>query len=82
VIFIARVADVSLGTFRTIVVFRGKKILASLIGFFEISIWLLAASQVFTNLDQWNCGLAYAGGFAVGNYVGISIEGKFSIGDE
>ncbi|MFT6877659.1 MAG: hypothetical protein ACI9XK_003157 [Granulosicoccus sp.] len=81
-IFIARVADVSLGTFRTIVVFRGKKILASLIGFFEISIWLLAASQVFTNLDQWNCGLAYAGGFAVGNYVGISIEGKFSIGDE
>ena len=28
-IFLARVADVSLGTFRTIVVFRGHKILAS-----------------------------------------------------
>ncbi|QSZ41913.1 DUF2179 domain-containing protein [Sulfurimonas aquatica] len=81
-IFLARVADVSLGTFRTIVVFRGQKILASFIGFFEIMIWLLAASQVLTNLDQWYLALAYASGFAVGNYVGILIESSFAIGDE
>ena len=81
-IFLARVADVSLGTFRTIVVFRGHKILASLIGFFEITIWLVAASQVLTNLDQWYLGLAYASGFAVGTYVGISIESRFAIGNE
>lgn len=81
-IFLARVADVSLGTFRTIVVFRGHKILASLIGFFEISIWLVAASQVLTNLDHWYLGLAYASGFAVGNYVGITIESHFAIGNE
>jgi uncharacterized protein YebE (UPF0316 family) len=59
-IFFSRVADVSLGTFRTIVVFRGYKLLASLIGFFEIIIWLVAASQVLTNLDQWYLALAYA----------------------
>lgn len=81
-IFLARVSDVSLGTFRTIVVFRGHKILASLIGFFEIIIWLVAAAQVLTNLDQWYLALAYAGGFAVGNYVGMWIEGYFAIGDE
>lgn len=81
-IFFARVADVSLGTFRTIVVFRGHKILASLIGFFEIAIWLAAAGQVLTNLDQWYLGLAYASGFAVGNYVGITIESHFAIGNE
>jgi uncharacterized protein YebE (UPF0316 family) len=81
-IFLARVADVSLGTFRTIVVFRGHKILASFIGFFEITIWLVAASQVLTNLDQWYLGLAYASGFAVGNYVGITIESHFAIGNE
>lgn len=81
-IFFARVADVSLGTFRTIVVFRGFKLLASVIGFFEIMIWLVAASQVLTNLDQWYLALAYASGFAVGNYVGITIEGRFAIGNE
>ena len=81
-IFLARVADVSLGTFRTIVVFRGRKFLASFIGFFEIIIWLVAAGQVLTNLDQWYLALAYASGFAVGNYVGISIESRFAIGNE
>jgi uncharacterized protein YebE (UPF0316 family) len=81
-IFLARVADVSLGTFRTIVVFRGNKLLASFIGFFEIIIWLVAAAQVLGNLDQWYLALAYAGGFAVGNYVGISIENRFAIGNE
>jgi uncharacterized protein YebE (UPF0316 family) len=76
-IFLARVSDVSLGTFRTIVVFRGNKLLASFIGFFEIIIWL-----VLTNLDQWYLALAYASGFAVGNYVGITIESRFAIGNE
>lgn len=81
-IFLARVADVSLGTFRTIVVFRGHRLLASLIGFFEITIWLIAAGQVLTNLDQWYLALAYAGGFSVGNYVGMWIESSLAIGDE
>ena len=81
-IFFARVADVSLGTFRTIVVFRGHKLLASFIGFFEIIIWLVAAAQVLTNLDQWYLALAYAGGFAVGNFVGMWIESSFAIGNE
>jgi len=81
-IFFARVTDVSLGTFRTIVIFRGYKFIASIIGFFEILIWLVAAAQVLGNLDQWYLALAYASGFAVGNYVGISIENHFAIGNE
>ena len=81
-IFFARVADVSLGTFRTIVVFRGNKFLASFIGFFEIIIWLVAAAQVLTNLDQWYLVLAYAAGYAVGNFVGMWIESRFAIGNE
>jgi uncharacterized protein YebE (UPF0316 family) len=81
-IFFARVLDVSLGTFRTIVIFRGYKFLASFIGFFEIIIWIVAAGQVLTNLDQWYLALAYAGGFSVGNYVGMWIENHFAIGNE
>jgi uncharacterized protein YebE (UPF0316 family) len=41
-IFFARILDVSLGTVRTIVVFRGHRMLAALIGFFEIVIWVLS----------------------------------------
>ena len=81
-IFFARVTDVSLGTFRTIVIFRGHKLLAAFIGFFEIIIWVVAASQVLTNLDKWYLALAYAGGFAVGNYFGMWIESRFAIGNE
>jgi len=81
-IFLARVADVSLGTFRTIVIFRGYKLLASLIGFVEIIIWLVAAGQVFKNLDQWHLAFAYSAGFATGIYVGMWIENRFAIGKE
>ncbi len=81
-IFIARVADVSLGTFRTIVVFRGYKFLAAFIGFFEVIIWLIAAGQVLKHLDQWYLAVAYAAGFAAGNYIGMWLESRFAIGSE
>jgi uncharacterized protein YebE (UPF0316 family) len=81
-IFLARVTDVSLGTFRTIVIFRGYKLLASLIGFIEIIIWLIAAGQVFKHLDQWHLAFAYSAGFAMGIYVGMWIESRFAIGNE
>ena len=81
-IFLARVADVSLGTFRTIVIFRGYKLLASLIGFFEIIIWLIAAGLVFKHLDQWHLAFGYSAGFATGIYVGMWIENRFAIGNE
>lgn len=81
-IFFARIMDVSLGTVRTIVVFRGRRALAGLIGFFEIVIWVIAAGQVLQNLDAWYLIVAYAGGFGVGNYIGIWMESKLAIGRE
>lgn len=85
VIFAARVVDVSLGTVRTILIFRGHRALAAATGFLEILTWLLAASQVLKSLDGWSrwyLAIAYAGGFAAGNYVGIWVEGKIAIGSE
>ena len=82
VIFFARIMDVSLGTVRTIVVFRGRRLLAAVIGFFEIIIWVVAAGQVLQNLDAWYLIVAYAGGFGAGNYVGIWMESKLAIGRE
>jgi uncharacterized protein YebE (UPF0316 family) len=79
-IFCARLIDVSLGTVRIIFVSRGVKYIAPIIAFFEINIWLLAIGQIMQNLNNVVCSLAYAAGFATGNFLGIIIEEKISIG--
>lgn len=79
-IFTARICDVSLDTLRIIYVSRGLKFLAAQIGFFEVLIWLIAISQIISNLTNPVLYIAYAGGFAMGNYIGITIEEKMAIG--
>ena len=79
-IFAARVIDVSMGTVRVIFVSRGLKYLAPVVGFIEILIWLLAIGQIMKNLSNPACYIAYAGGFAMGNFVGIYIAEKLSLG--
>lgn len=81
-IFLARIGDVSLATVRTILVFRGQAVVASLIGFVEVLIWLAAAVQVLQDLTRWYLGVAYAAGFATGNWVGVWIERKMALGRE
>jgi uncharacterized protein YebE (UPF0316 family) len=81
-IFFARLLDVTLGTFRTIVVFRGYPALAAAIGFVEILIWIAAVSQVLREISDWPLMIAYAGGFSCGNYLGVWLESKIAIGKE
>ena len=79
-IFLARVVDVSIGTARLIFVARGYKRIAPLIGFVEVLIWILAIGQIMKNLSNPICYIAYAGGFATGNYVGMLWVERLSIG--
>ncbi len=79
-IFLSRIMDVTIGTIRIVMVSKGQKTVAPLLGFFEIFIWLLAISKIFENLDNWLCYFAYAGGFATGNYIGLIIEEKLAVG--
>lgn len=79
-IFFARVTDVTLGTLRIIFISRGKRNLAPILGFFEVLIWIVVIGQVVQNLHSATSYLAYAAGFATGNYVGMLIEDKLAIG--
>lgn len=81
-IFAARIIDVSLGTLRIIFISRDRRLLAPLMGFFEVLIWLLAISQIFKNLANPLCYIAYAAGFAGGNYIGMAIENRLAIGTQ
>jgi uncharacterized protein YebE (UPF0316 family) len=80
VIFASRVCDVSLGTLRIIFIARQRKALAAGVGFFEVLIWLVVITLIFRQVSSWLHYLAYAGGFALGTYVGILIEGWLAVG--
>ena len=79
-IIAARLCDVSLGTMRVIFIGKGYRFLAPLIGFFEVMIWLLAISQIINNLTNIFYMITYATGFALGNFLGMSIEKRISLG--
>ena len=80
IIFAARVFDVTLGTMRIIFLSRGKKYLAPLLGFVEVLIWITVVSQIVGGAQNIVAYIAYAAGFAAGNYVGMVIEDKLAIG--
>jgi uncharacterized protein YebE (UPF0316 family) len=77
-IFVSRIIDVSLGTFRVQMIVNRKKFAAGIIGFIEILIFILIVSKVIQDIGNWMNVLAYCGGFAAGNIVGIIITEKFS----
>jgi uncharacterized protein YebE (UPF0316 family) len=79
-IFIARIGDVSINTIRIIYVLGGRRLTATLLGFFESFIWLMAIRQIFEHMDNWICYVAYPAGFASGIFVGMIIEERIAYG--
>jgi len=79
-IFVAEMIVVTVNTLRTIAVTRGMKVLAPILGFFEVTIWLIAIGEVMKNLSDARCSLSFAGGFMAGNYLGILIEQRLALG--
>lgn len=80
-VFLARIADVSLGTLRTISIVKGRMWMAFWIGIVEISIWLVVMSTVILKItEEPVLGIFFVLGFAFGNVVGIMIEKWLAIG--
>jgi len=79
-IFLAKATSETIGTLRVMFSSKGNSIMAPLFGFFEVLIWIVIIGQVMQNLDNVLCYIAYAGGFALGNFLGIKIEEKLAQG--
>ncbi len=79
-IFALRLVELSLDTLRTLVVLRGNRPVAWVLGFFQAGIFVIVISFVLANLDNVFSILGYAAGFATGNVVGMWIEEKLAIG--
>ena len=78
IIFLSRVLDVSMGTYRVQMIVRRKKLVAGVLGFFEVMIFILIVSKVIQDVGNWLNVIAYCGGFAIGNIVGIYISERIS----
>ena len=81
-IFLARICDVTIGTVRILLLARGRKKAVPLLGFIEVMIWLLAVRQVLLGMDNIVTYIAFAGGFAMGNFIGMRIEERLAVGLE
>ncbi len=79
-IIVARISDVTFGTLRIVMVSKGQKLIAPVLGFFEVIIWLITMSKVIENIDNWVAYVAYGLGFAAGNYIGLLIEERLAVG--
>lgn len=80
-IMLARVTDVTIGTLRIILVAKGNKYYAPILGFFEVLIWVITLGAIMQNLTNVAAYLGYASGYALGNYVGILLEERLAMGN-
>ena len=72
-IFALRVTDVSIGTLRVLYAVRGRRGIAATLGLFESGVFIFAITSAMKDVHPAKM-IAYAAGFAAGNFVGISIE--------
>lgn len=80
-IFLAKNVEVSLMTLRTVMVTRGERLYAALIGIVEVSIWLVLMGTIITSLQEDPLRVAaYALGFASGVFWGSLLEEKIGLG--
>ena len=80
-VFLAKLCEVSLATTRMVLVNRGEKLKGAIIGFFEVMIWAVLASNVLKDLmgDPFKL-IVYCLAFSCGNYLGVTLENKLAIG--
>ncbi len=79
-IFFLRLINYAMDTLRIMLTMRDKKALSWILGFFESILFVVVMGAVLDDLDNVLKVVAYAGGFATGNVVGMLIEKRLAIG--
>jgi uncharacterized protein YebE (UPF0316 family) len=79
-IFLLRIVDVSCDTMRVIFAIRGKRVIAAMLGFVQALVWIYAVGNAVKHLDSFWHVFGYAAGYAMGTFVGISIERAIAYG--
>ena len=81
-IVLARITDVTLDTIRTASIVQGRRIFSAVLGFFEAVVYIGAVAQVLLHMDHHIYIVAYGTGFALGTFLGITIEQHLAFGEQ
>jgi len=77
-IFMARIFDVSLGTYKTLLTVKGKTILPTILAFFEVLVWFFVAKEaILIDVDNIIIPISYALGYATGSFIGSYLSKRF-----
>ena len=77
----SKILEISIQSLKTVMMVKGQKSKAAMLGFIECVIWGLVVSSVITTLgDNIALLLFYCLGYALGLYIGSSIESKIALG--
>ncbi|MBU1094628.1 MAG: DUF2179 domain-containing protein [Firmicutes bacterium] len=80
-ILFSKIIEVSIGTMRIILISKGYKKPGSILGFFEVLLWIFVASTVIDGIMEMPLkGIIYALGFAIGVYIGSMLENRLAVG--
>ena len=79
-IFLARVADVTVATVKLMFVVNNARRMAAILGFIEAFITIVALSRIIQDAGNMLAFFMYAAGFATGTYAGMWIEEKMAYG--
>ncbi len=77
-IFFARIIDVSISTFRTMIMVKKKSFIIPILAFCEVFIWFIAARKALnTEINSIMIPICYSLGYATGTYMGGFLSRKF-----
>ncbi len=80
-IMFSKMIEVAIATLRVILISKGYRTFGTILSLFEITLWVVMASNVLNGLaDAPIKGIVYGIGFAMGVYLGSYLENKIALG--
>lgn len=77
-IFFARILDVSISTFRMMIMVKKKSFITPILAFCEVFIWFIAARKALnTEINSIMIPVCYSLGYATGTYIGGFLSRRF-----
>ena len=77
----AKIVEISIQSLKTCMMVKGQRLKAAGLGFIECMIWGLVISTIISTLgDNFTLLFFYCTGYAVGLFLGSTIESKIAIG--
>lgn len=77
----AKIVEISIQSLKTCMMVRGERVKAAFLGFTECMVWGLVISTLVTRLgDNLLLLVFYCSGYALGLFIGSTIENKIAIG--